>query len=367
MGVLRIGLVGAAGRPTAFLDAFKGSGRATLAAACDLDADKMAKALDGLPDTLRFSNYSEMLDTARLDAVIIGTPIPLHVAQAVSALERNIAVYSEIPLGEGVEELKNLRRAVRRSKAMFMTGENVVFFREYMALARMVEEGVFGEILYAEGEYLHDCRELIEKTPWRKKCLYETAGLTYGTHCLGPILRWFPGDRVTRVCCAGSGRGTDEALLGDNATVMLCKTEKGRLIKIRQDISSPHPYALNFALQGTKAAYQSSHQGEDRATHQIFFEDQQEKNVWQNFLDYEEKYLPELWKRDGVRGGKGAHGGADTAAMTVFIDALYMGTPSPIGIDEGLDMTLPGVVSRASIAAGGVWVDVPDPRTWKDE
>jgi hypothetical protein len=29
-----------------------------------------------------------------------------------------------------------------------------------------------------------------------------------------------------------------------------------------------------------------------------------------------------------------------------------------------MDMTLPGLISQASIAAGGVWMEVPDSREW---
>jgi len=35
-----------------------------------------------------------------------------------------------------------------------------------------------------------------------------------------------------------------------------------------------------------------------------------------------------------------------------------------VGVHEALDLTLPGLVSQLSIAAGGVWLDVPDSRGW---
>ena len=40
-------------------------------------------------------------------------------------------------------------------------------------------------------------------------------------------------------------------MLGD-AAVMLAKTGRGRLIKIRVDLTSNRPYGLNFELQGTR-------------------------------------------------------------------------------------------------------------------
>ena len=69
-------------------------------------------------------------------------------------------------------------------------------------------------------------------------------GLTYCTHALGPIMQWFQGDRVVRVCCEDAGShytdGEGEHFAGDTA-VMLAKTERGRLIKIRVDLTSNRP------------------------------------------------------------------------------------------------------------------------------
>lgn len=361
MKKIKLGLVGAAGRPTAFLKAINASGHAALTAACDLNLEAMDKALEGIEGVEKYTDYIEMLDKSGIDAVIVGTPLPLHADQSIAALERGISVYEEIPCAESREDLMRLRRAVKSSKAMFMTGENVIFSKQYMQAEEMVKDGLFGEILYAEGEYLHDCRELLTKTPWRKRCLFETSGLNYGTHSLGPILRWFPGDRITSISCVGSGRGSDDELAGDNSTVMMCRTKKGRLIKIRVDISSPRPYQLSFVLQGTKGAFRAGHLTGKSDDAQAVFEGEKE---WRSMTEFENEYLPEIWKNDDSPDTAHGHGGADTASMAIFIDALVNGKPSPCDIDEGIRMTLPGIISRESMAKNGAWIDVDDPEDW---
>ena len=50
-----------------------------------------------------------------------------------------------------------------------------------------------GDVYYAEGEYLHDVRALALSTPWRRHWQLGIRGLTYCTHALGPIMRWFKG------------------------------------------------------------------------------------------------------------------------------------------------------------------------------
>ena len=371
MEKLRAGIVGAAGRPSAFLSAFQGSGKAVLAAACDLNREALDKALDGIDGVDRYTDYIEMLEKGNLDFVIIGTPMPLHVSQSIEALRRNIHVFSEVTAAVSLEGCKKLLEACRSFRAQYMMGENCNYRKPCMVIREMVREGVFGDVFYAEGEYLHDCRYLLDKTPWRRKYQFETRGITYGTHSLGPILSWMPGDRVESVCCTGTGRHnqdlTGKDISGDDSAVMLCRTTKGRLIKIRTDLSSPRPYCLNFALQGTEAAYEERYTGEDQEVSRIWVTGESEKDRWDSLAGFEEKYMPKLWRDIGAKAESSGHGGSDVVVMTDFIDSVYEGKRVPIDIYDSLDMTLPGLISQESIRQGGIWLPVPDPRQWTVE
>lgn len=50
--------------------------------------------------------------------------------------------------------------------------------------------------------------------------------------------------------------------------------------------------------------------------------------------------------------------------MTDFIQSIMNNCSSPIGVHEAMDMTIPGVISQASIQQEGEWLDVPDSREW---
>ena len=52
------------------------------------------------------------------------------------------------------------------------------------------------------------------------------------------------------------------------------------------------------------------------------------------------------------------------ACIHDFVRSIVEGTPCPIGIYEAMGMSLPGLISQASISAGGAWMEVPDPRAW---
>lgn len=367
--LLNVGIVGIGGRPMAFLSAFEKSGKARLAAVCDIDREIMEKNTAGIPDLLRFTDYEEMLEKANLDAVVIGTPIHLHVEQSIAALKRNIHVFSEVTAGITLEECKKLVEACKNSKAQYMLGENCNYLRSNMIVANMIKDGKFGELCYAEGEYNHDCRDLIPKTPWRKKYVFDVAGVTYGTHSLGPILSWFENDRVTSVCCASSNAATTaldgEPLLAGTCHTMLCKTEKGRLIKIKNNMLSPRPYGLNYTLEGSEGAFQSFRL-EDQTDNPdyVWFNGESPKTRWENIALYEENYLPEIWVKHSNENNTKGHEGADVITMIDFIDAIYDGKKAPIDIHKAMDMTLPGLISQQSVKNGGVWLDVPNSRDW---
>jgi len=202
---LRIGLVGACGRGGSFqrvLDCIQG---ACVHAVCDVNETDLHQAALRHGASEEYVDYEAMLEQSELDAVVVGTPMPFHVPQAIAALQRGIHVLSEVPAGVSLEECRDLVVACRESKAVYMMAENYTYRKPNVLIRELAREGFFGTPYYAEGEYLHELKELNEVTRWRRKWQTGIDGVTYGTHSLGPILQWMPEDRVVSVCCAGSG------------------------------------------------------------------------------------------------------------------------------------------------------------------
>jgi predicted dehydrogenase len=248
-----------------------------------------------------------------------------------------------------------------------MLAENCNYMKSYMVVKNMVKAGLFGKVFYAEGEYLHDCRHLWDKTPWRRE-MQKIGGITYGTHSLGPVLSWFEGDRVSRVCCIGSGYNNldlhGKPIEREDSYVMLCKTEQERLIKIRTDGVSPRPYGRNHLLQGTKGVYESQRIGEGdgrKGIEKVYIEGQSEEECWDELSKFEKKYTPKLWT-DYESNNK--TGGANNLMLLDFINSIYNNKKSPIDIHAAMDMTLPGIISQQSVLRNNIWLEVPDSRSW---
>lgn len=358
---VRVGLVGAAGRGGSFRAAFEYCG-AHITTICDLRTE----ALDEWPDrtTERYTDYETMLDRAKLDAVVIGTPQHLHARQAILALQCGLHVLSEVPAAVGLDEAKELVRAAGASRGIYMLAENYCYWRNNRLVEELARQGKFGELYYAYSAYLHDVRDLIPHTPWRRHWQMGIDGNTYPTHCLGPVLRCFAGQRIVRVSCAGSGKHhRDDAgeLFHEDTTVMLGKTDRDALIDVRLALVSPRPYETHYHYQGTEGAVEDDNLWlrELSETPQWFKIDELLKD-----RSFAERYLPDDWLNPPAEALAAGHGGGDFFEVRDFIQAVRGEIPSPIDIHAAMDMTLPGLISQQSILRQGDWLWVPDSRAW---
>ncbi|PCJ51481.1 MAG: hypothetical protein COA79_26165 [Planctomycetota bacterium] len=371
--IINIGIVGACGRGASFKSACDALEGVTIHAVCDINEEGLSDAADRLGATEKYLDYDEMLEKSDIQAVVIGTPMQLHVEQSIKALQKNIHVMCEVTAAVSMEECKQLVNACNQSEAIYMMAENYTYTKHNVLIKELARKGYFGELFYAEGEYLHELKELNEKTPWRRKWQNGIDGITYGTHSLGPILQWMEGDRVQSVCCVGSGnhyKDPRDENYAQDTSVMLCKTVKGALIKIRLDMISDRPHAMtNYQLQGKDGCYESNRNGLVNDG-KIWFRELSSKVAWHNVdelttLDsLAKKYLPEIWTSPPKAALKAGHGGGDYFEVLDWIDSIRGKIKCPIGIHEAMDMTLPGLVSQESISKDGAWLTVPDSRTW---
>jgi len=364
---LNLGIVGACGRGSSFKSACDAAGQVRVLAVCDIREDELGAAAERLGASETYTDFEAMLEQSDVDAVIIATPMPCHVPQAVAALEHNVHVLSEVPAAISLAECRQLVLAAKRSKASYMMAENYTYMVHNILVRELVAKGLFGTTYYAEGEYLHELKKLNEVTKWRRRWQAGVAGITYGTHSLGPILQWMPEDRVVRTMCAGSGhhyidpRGDHYET--DDSTVMLCQLASGGLVKIRVDMLSDRPHAMtNYQLQGTDGCYESG-RGHGEAP-KIWLRSHAEKVEWLDLDALRDEFLPHWYKEGMDEAKKAGHGGGDYFEIRDFVDAIAGKRPCPIGIHEAMDMTLPGLISQQSMLEEGRWLDVPDTRTW---
>ena len=366
-GPIKVGIVGACARGASFRAACEALDAVTIHAVCDINEQAPSSARERLGAQEKYGDYDTMLARSDLDAVILGTPMPFHATQAIAALSQGLHVLSEVPAAVSVTECRDLTRAARASSAVYMMAENYTYMRPNALVRELARQGLFGDVYYAEGEYLHELKALNERTVWRRKWQTGIDGITYGTHSLGPILQWMPGDRVASVCCAGSGhhyRDPRGEAYSQDTSVMLCQMRSGGLVKIRVDMLSDRPHAMtNYQLQGTDGCYESARSRTEND--RVWLRSRRaDANMWMDLADLEDEFLPDSWRQATEVAKSAGHGGGDYFEVLDWVRAMTGEAPCPIGIHEAMDMTLPGLVSQQSIREGGRWIDVPDSREW---
>ncbi len=366
MDTIRFGIVGAVGRGSSYTRALSAHPATELTALCDIRLEAARESAEELGVDAVYGDVEQMLDSGQVDAIVIGTPMQWHAPQAIMALERDIHVLCEVTAGVSIEECCALVRAARRSSAQYMMAENYTYMKNNVLVRQLVARGLFGEVYYGEGAYIHELKGLNEQTPWRRRWQTGVNGSTYPTHSLGPVLQWFEGQRVTAVCAMGTGhhykdpRGTAYEM--EDSVSMTCRMSGGGLVQIRVDMLSDRPHQMcHYALQGTDGCYESADGFKGEA--KIWLRSRSQEQCWEPLADLEE-FLPEYWKKPPPEALKAGHGGGDWWEVQDFVDSIREERAAPIGIDIAMDMTLPGLASQISIAQGGTWVAVPDPRNW---
>ena len=365
--IIRFGIIGAVGRGGSFIKSLQANPRADITALCDVRADRLEPSAAELGVEHTFTEAEALLDSGVVDAVVVGTPMQFHASQAMMALERDIHVLSEVTAGVSVEECRSLVLATRRSNACYMMAENCNYRKSNVLVTELVRKGLFGDLYYAEGAYIHELKGLNERTTWRRRWQTGINGCTYPTHSLGPVLQWFAGERVTAVCAMGTGHHyrdpRDDLYEMEDSVTMMCRLTSGALASIRVDMLSDRPHNMvHYALQGTDGSYEAT--DGYQAKPKVWLRCRSEQPEWESLEELEEEYLPDFWKNPPAEALAAGHGGSDYWEVQDFVSAIIENREPPIGIHQAMDMTLPGLVSQESIAQGSTWVAVPDSRNW---
>ena len=363
---LKVGIVGAP-RGQSFVRSFQVIEETDVTTICDLNIDTAERVANQFNIDQRYNDFGKMIQSD-LDIIVVSTPMPLHAPQSTIALQEGKHVISEVPAATDLQQCWKLVQSVEDGKNKYMMAENYVYMKPNILIRELAKQGLFGDIYFGEGQYIHELKAFNEITKWRRKWQTGRNGCTYPTHSLGPVLQWFE-DRVSTVSCFGSGHHykdqSGRQYENEDTITMICKTTRGGLIEIRVDMLSDRPHNLNYySLQGTKGCYEAARGLGDQP--KIWLEEYSDQAVWKPLSDFEEQYMPEIWRNPPQEALQAGHGGGDYFEVREFVDSIINDTKSPIDIYESLDMTVPGLISEVSINRDSIPVEVPDFRSIKN-
>ena len=281
MDTVRVGFIGLGMRGPGAVSRFTHIPGTKIVALCDIHearVENTQKILEnaGLPRAAGYSgsqdSWKELCERDDIDLVYIATDWKTHADMMIYAMEQGKHVACEVPAAMTLDEIWAIVDTAERTQKHAMQLENCVYDYFELTSLNMAQEGLFGEILHAEGAYIHDLSDFWEyyQDDWRMQYNKEFRGDVYATHGMGPAAQALDihrGDKMNILVSMDTkpvnipehlinkrGMDRDSAYMFANGqhTMTMISTEKGKTIHIQHDVASPRPYSRMYQLSGTK-------------------------------------------------------------------------------------------------------------------
>ena len=307
--------------------------------------------------------YEELCKRNDIDLVYIATDWNHHYPVAKFAMENGKHTAIEVPSAMNLEQCWSLTDLSEKTRLHCFILENCCYDEYELNTLAMAQDGVFGEIIRAEGAYIHGLEwfwDLYWKDPndndkdnlhWRMKYNMENRGDVYATHGLGPVaqcLNIHRGDRFTTLIAMDTesfvgkdwvkgktGKECKEFRNGDHTTTLM-RTAQGKVVEIQHNVMTPQPYNRLYKLTGTKGyaskyptkSYALSSEAMkgtgapkiDNLNAHGFMNEEQKTAL-------EKKYYHPLQRKYGEFGRNMGHGGMDYVMEARLVYCLQNGLP----------------------------------------
>lgn len=323
-----------------------------VAAACDPDPAILDAFGVHFPEASLFATYEEMLD-AGLDIVVVASPVPLHAAQTLAALDSGCHVLQEVYLAPTVEECRAICESVQaHPRQKFMLAENCNYWAHILSWRELWNQDAVGELLYAEAEYVHDVRGLMYRDgqpTWRATL----PPIHYCTHSLGPLLK-VTGARCVTACGLATPSKLDPGAGHFDLEVGIFQTDGGATIKILAGFRVQREPAFHYySIYGTSGCLETARPPAAMKTHAYLKSVPHLQGMIEIPLGLDIPRAP-------AGAGVGGHGTAEYYMVRDFVESIRQDTTPPIDIHAALDMALPGLCAHQSALQGGRPVEIPD-------
>ncbi len=321
------------------------------------EAEKHGTAID------TFTDFDEFI-AQDLDAVVLANYANEHAPFAIRAMKAGKHVLSEVLPCQTMAEAVELIETVEATGKVYAYAENYCYMDHTFEMWRRYKNGDIGDVMYAEGEYIHDCGSIWpqitygERSHWRNRMHPNF----YITHSLGPIIT-ITGRRPVRVVGFETNVAEWMAKVGlsTGAGLEIVTLDNGAVAKSVHCWLKREPGSVNYEIYGQKGMMETGR-----------FEENKPINVYREGPDLckgdWEKYTPEKVIAKEESAHFASHGGSDFYATHLFIQKI-LGRPDgewSIDVYTAVDMGICGILAYRSALAGNIPIDVPDLRNTEE-
>lgn len=396
LDVVRVGFIGLGMRGPGAVERYTHIDGAKIVALCDLLPERVGNAQNiltkaGLPVAAEYSGsedaWKRLCERPDIDLVYIATDWLHHVPIALYAMEHGKNVAIEVPAAMNMKDIWALINASERTRKHCMMLENCVYDFFEITTLNMAQHGLFGEVLHAEGSYIHNLEEFWDSywNNWRLDYNHKHRGDVYPTHGLGPLCQLLDihrGDKMNYLVSMDTKAVTGPELVkkktgktvtdfqnGDHTMTMI-RTEKGKTILIEHDVMNPRPYNRMYQVTGTEGfankypvegyAFRPENIKNDvKANHEdlnmhSFVSPEVKKELMEKYKHPILKELEETAKKVG------GHGGMDYIMDYRLVYCLRNGLPLDMDVYDMAEWCCMTELTSISIKNNGAPVIIPD-------
>jgi predicted dehydrogenase len=322
-----------------------------------------------------------------VDLVYVATDWKHHANIGVQAMKDGKHVVIEVPAAMTMEEIWDLINTSEKTRKHCMQLENCVYDFFELTTLNMAQQGLFGEILHAEGSYIHNLEPFWADywNNWRLDYNAKHRGDIYATHGMGPAclaLNIHRGDKMnylvsmdTKVVSIPAfikektGKELKDFKNGDHTMTMI-KTENGKTIQIQHDVANPRPYSRMYQLTGTKGfanKYPVEGYALDSKAIPSDIAPNHENLTAHSFVSEDiKKALMQKYKNPIVLGIEekakevGGHGGMDFILNYRLIHCLQNGLPLDMDVYDLAEWSCLAPLTEKSLDNNSAPVEIPD-------
>jgi predicted dehydrogenase len=393
---VRVAFIGLGMRGPGHLESVINIPGVEVVALCDM-TEKNTKSANatlvkaGFPKALEFfgdeNAWRKVTALPNVDLVYISTDWGTHAKMGVQAMKDGKHVAIEVPAAMTMEEIWDLINTSEKTRKHCMQLENCVYDFYELTTLNMAQQGLFGEILHAEGAYIHNLEPYWTDywNNWRLDYNAKHRGDIYATHGMGPAcqaLNIHRGDKMNYLVSMDTKVASIPAFIkektgtelkdfknGDH-TMTIIKTEKGKTIQIQHDVASPRPYSRMYQLTGTKG-FANKYPEEQYALESKDLSSDvklgSDKFSAHSFVPtHVKKALMQKYKHPIVAGIEeqakkvGGHGGMDFILNYRLIYCLQKGLPLDMDVYDLAEWTCLAPLTEKSLENNSAPVEIPD-------
>ncbi len=348
---LKLGVFGT-WRGLAYIRAVGSMEEAEITAICDKDPEKLQTAKKHCPPGVRICDSFEELLASGIDAVILCNYFHEHAPYAIKALQAGIHVLSETQAAVTIKECVELSEAVEASGCFYALAENYPYFRANREMARIYQSGQIGEVIFAEGEYIHPMSPQensyynLGPHHWRSR----TPCTFYCTHAMAPLMTitgLMPKKVIGKVAAGWAYNEAVGSSIGDNYGIELVEMENGAVFRVG-GCGAFGGHGNWYRLGCSKGGVESLRGSNDKVRLTINPWNLTEEN---RHFGTECVYTPELTKQ-GRMAEKFDHGGGDYWVIWSFVQDVLKGRQPYMDVYRSTAMAAIGILGWQSAICG---------------